>query len=157
MFALYNYEENGINWWKRMWWIRPRVGYSYGVRPYYYEIPISRQRHYKVNMIGQIRGNTGELGKWAFRLDDPNARRVNHVNQCYQWYYNYQQRYSFWYQIFLPACPCRNWQAFWDPRFSFNWRTQCAVSRISIPGWGWWWYWWYWIYTGRWSRPPPVW
>ncbi|EDV27739.1 uncharacterized protein TRIADDRAFT_53736 [Trichoplax adhaerens] len=154
LFALYNYEENGINWWKRFWWIRPRVGYSYGVKPYFYEIPISRRRHQRVSMIDRYRGNTGELGKWAFRLDDPNSRHVNHAYQCYRWYYG--QSYSYWYQIFLQPCPCRSWQAIWDPRFRFDWRTQCATSRISVPGWGWWWYWWYWIYTGRWTSPSPV-
>ncbi|EDV27736.1 uncharacterized protein TRIADDRAFT_53733 [Trichoplax adhaerens] len=153
LFGLFNYEVNGFNWWKRTPWIRARVGYSYGVAPFYYEIPWSQRRDQNLLRIDQYRGNTGEIGKWAFRLDDPDIKHVNYARRCTRWYY--AQAYSVYYRRTLPACPCRAAQAILDPRFIYNRRTGCAISRFSFPGWGWWWFWPR-TYFYLWSRPPRV-
>ncbi|RDD36357.1 Mucin-like protein, partial [Trichoplax sp. H2] len=154
LFSLFNYEINGFNWWKRTPWIRARIGYSYGLAPYYYEIPWSQRRNTKLLRIDQYRGNTGEIGKWAFRVDDPDVQHVNYATQCSRWYN--AQAYSIYYRRSLPACPCRAAQAIADPRFRYNRRTGCATSRFSFPGWGWRWTWPS-RYSNLWSRPPRVW
>lgn len=48
---------------------RPACGYSFGVAPYFYEIPYARTT--RMLRIDRFTGNVGQRAHWAFRLDNP--------------------------------------------------------------------------------------
>ncbi|RDD35971.1 Mucin-like protein [Trichoplax sp. H2] len=131
-FALYNYEVNGMQWWRRFYGLRARVGYITGSTNIHHEIALSGYRN--ILKIDSLLGNTGMTGKWAFRLD-PDTFHINYVQKCLSWYY--QQNHISYYNRYMPSpCPCTWWQVWFDRRF--NWwgsvaRYPCAQSRFSSP------------------------
>ena len=132
-FALYNYEVDGMQWWRRFHGVRARVGYATGTSHVYHEI--AKSGHPDIFKIDSFLGNTGMTGKWAFRLDPNNNLRVNYVQKCLAWWYN-QPHISYYNLLMNSPCPCTIRQVWFDRRF--NWwgsvaRYPCAQSRFSSP------------------------
>ena len=70
-------------------------------------------------------GNTGEIGKYFWRIDNNNGE--NALDKCLKWSI-FQESVSFTThynqkvkQDELMACPCNLWQAFFDRRFRWDW------------------------------------
>ena len=72
-----------------------------------------------IDSIDGIKGNTDIVGKWLFRLENslgkPSARQ-----ECIKWYK--AQPDPRFYTEYLEPCPCSFRQAWWDERFTVNWR-----------------------------------
>ena len=72
--AIFNYAENGINWVTAdpdggengIGDFPAAVGYNVGHDNRYYEVDWERVPH-----LDNITGNTGQLGQWVFRIDEP--------------------------------------------------------------------------------------
>ncbi|XP_022801634.1 protein sidekick-2-like [Stylophora pistillata] len=145
-FTMYNYPKNGLQWsapTQRMYYRYysnarglPVVGWNAGDKE---ERKHNMPRSGTVNIetIDGIRGNADMVGKWFFRLEESLGKR-NARQECIDWF-KVQPDPRF-YTEDLEPCPCILRQAWWDERFSINWRDwprMCAYAQFPSPdGWG---------------------
>ena len=129
LFAIFLYDDQGMNWWKRYKNVRPRAGYSNGSSEYTYTLPNSYTK--TMLHIDSATGNYGRKGRWIFKLNDPSINVTNHVHQCQVWYFNEPSPAIYLHALRRRPCPCSSFQAIRDWRFLFNGRTFCARSRFS--------------------------
>ncbi|XP_022801632.1 mucin-like protein isoform X1 [Stylophora pistillata] len=143
---MYNYPKNGLQWsapTQRMYYRYysnarglPVVGWNAGDKE---ERKHNMPRSGTVNIetIDGIRGNADMVGKWFFRLEESLGKR-NARQECIDWF-KVQPDPRF-YTEDLEPCPCILRQAWWDERFSINWRDwprMCAYAQFPSPdGWG---------------------
>lgn len=77
------------------------------------------------------------VGKWFFRLEDSLGKR-NERQECIKWFK--AQPDPRFFTEFLEPCPCSFRQAWWDERFTVNWRDWprlCGYAQFpSKDGWG---------------------
>ncbi|RDD36690.1 Mucin-like protein [Trichoplax sp. H2] len=139
-FTLWNYEYEGMQWWKinsrsRYFYFygRPRTGYAKGAgKPIHHEIAGSGSR--QLFLIDSRVGNTNKTGQWAFRLD-PAGDHISHSQKCLAWFFN-QHPLNYYTSFMQSPCPCSWIQVFFDRRFTF-WgrvaRFPCAQTRFAAP------------------------
>ena len=94
-------------------------------------------------------GNTELLGRFFWRIENNNAKDA--LDKCYAWASFHERDIDIlsWYNLMVRedsrmACPCTEWQAWFDSRFIWEWRFSwlklCYRSRRSksftyyIPG-----------------------
>ena len=92
---------------------------------------IFRSGDISIANVDEGKGNTGEVGRWFFRIEDYRGT-VSPREKCIawqQWHSPSEARISQLLSTFMP-CPCSFWQAWLDGRYWFSWFTFCAYSRF---------------------------
>ncbi|RDD36302.1 Sushi, nidogen and EGF-like domain-containing protein 1 [Trichoplax sp. H2] len=80
LFGFFLYKIGGMLWYK-VSIRRPACGYSFGVAPYFYEIPYARST--TMLRIDRFKGNFGQKSIWGFRLDNPdNSSMTFNIGAC---------------------------------------------------------------------------
>ena len=82
-----------------------------------------------IERVDEEEGNTGEVGRWFFRVEDHQGDSAR--EKCFAWY---QWHAGIRWQLLgelskLEPCPCQLWQAWRDGRFWLDFHTFCASSR----------------------------
>ena len=72
-----------------------------------------------IETIDGIRGNADMVGKWFFRLEE-SLGKLNARQECIDWFK--AQPDPRFYTEYIEPCPCVLRQAWWDERFTVNWR-----------------------------------
>lgn len=90
-----------------------------------------------IETIDGIRGNADMVGKWFFRLEE-SLGKLNARQECIDWFK--AQPDPRFYTEYIEPCPCVLRQAWWDERFTVNWRDwprMCGYAQFPSPhGWG---------------------
>ncbi|RMX36464.1 hypothetical protein pdam_00010052, partial [Pocillopora damicornis] len=145
-FTMYNYPSNGLQWsapTQRMYYRYysnsyglPVVGWNAGDKgERKYNMP--RSGTVNIETIDGIRGNADMVGKWFFRLEE-SLGKLNARQECIDWFK--AQPDPRFYTEYIEPCPCVLRQAWWDERFTVNWRDwprMCGYAQFPSPhGWG---------------------
>ncbi|XP_033120224.1 uncharacterized protein LOC117119508 isoform X1 [Anneissia japonica] len=77
--------------------------------------PITIFEQYRPN---KFIGNSGQLGRWIFRLEENTETTVNPLQRCTDWYKR-EPAADTWVSQRLTTCPCTFWQARVDGRFTW--------------------------------------
>nr|XP_033815553.1 mucin-4 isoform X2 [Geotrypetes seraphini] len=128
-FCLILFDDGGMNWnyYALPSSYRPKMGYFSGVSRYsnvegfpafndpQTEPYVSIQQIYRPDQY--IGRNTGQKGRWAYRLERNNRNTENPRQKCLIWYYNQPEPYQQW-AFSAPPCPCTHGQARFDSSFA---------------------------------------
>ena len=64
-------------------------------------------------------GNTGRLGRWIYALDTLGDGFVNPRLECRNWHAQEERNQAFYNPFIFHTCPCSQFQAFFDSRYSW--------------------------------------
>ncbi|XP_030071921.1 uncharacterized protein LOC115478588 isoform X2 [Microcaecilia unicolor] len=128
-FCLILFDDGGMNWnyYTLPSSYRPKMGYFSGVsrNPYVKDFPEFNDPQTgpkasipQIYRPDQYRGNnTGQKGRWAYRLERNKKTTANPRQQCLIWYYSQPDPYP-WWAFSAPPCPCTHRQARFDSSFT---------------------------------------
>lgn len=114
-YAIFLYEEGGINWDRE----HRRIVIGYDAKDYVNYLNVDNSEEFII--IDSITGNTGNAGEWYFKLTG-SGNEVNFEQECFKWVTRQEEDTFEKYFEGLPSCPCTRWQAWRDWRFWFGWR-----------------------------------
>lgn len=120
-YAIFLYEEGGINWDRE----HRRIGIGYDAKDYVNYLNVDNSEDFII--IDSITGNTGNAGEWYFKLTG-SGNEINFEQECFKWVTRQKEDTFQRYFEGLPSCPCTWWQARRDWRFWFGWRWGLSLG-----------------------------
>ncbi|XP_038045830.1 uncharacterized protein LOC119720271 isoform X3 [Patiria miniata] len=148
-FVIFNYDPCGTNW-DFSFLLNRNVIQGFTCRGTFAQsvyVDIPSESLYRP---GNIEGNTGQTGRWMFRLNTPSPGFVNPRLECHDWYHRQSPYPLFddYFPSFQDICPCSLQSASFDRRFievpAYNvpWELQfdsgfpvvCFVRLFQVPG-----------------------
>ena len=120
---LFVYPQNAIQWSSHSQFSAV-IGYNAGDYENFYNHPDSET--VEIFDIGQKIGNTGERGKWFFRVDGT-SNQFSSSQECLNWYLHEPDPPAYLY-----PCPCTYEQALIDATFQVQFGSYCGSRRFSL-------------------------
>ncbi|CAH1802267.1 unnamed protein product, partial [Owenia fusiformis] len=125
-YSLFHYGEMSWKWWKNA-----NIGYDAGDDFNYFHHYLYGKKG--ILDISRMKGNTGLIGGWIFRLDLNGENKPNFGAKCVLWAIRDIRSLStsLWQaKNEVQPCPCMVWQAWRDRRFRMDWWSLCAHQRF---------------------------